>query len=168
MLAAQTHLLCRSEHNSFAGCWLGSSRFTPPLPPSPLYPMTACEVLWGLGANELTLQCWSRCSVTQGESEEGAGGDVRGAIMNEPHRVRRDSNAPVRQSASSAELNASFKMTPQCWPSRLYLFPFMSTLFLADFISRNWGQRKGAGAHIKASGVMDCMDTLLVYVISFE
>lgn len=38
------------------------------------------EVLWGLGANELTLQRWGRCSVTQGvgESEDNAIRDALG------------------------------------------------------------------------------------------
>lgn len=48
------------------------------------------EVLWGLGANELTLQCWGRCSETRGgvggQSRQGRTGTgrVRGAIMAEP------------------------------------------------------------------------------------
>lgn len=56
------------------------------------------EVLWGLGANELTLQCWGRCSVARGGvgwrggvrglSRQGRSGTrrVRGAIMAVPDR----------------------------------------------------------------------------------
>lgn len=44
--------------------WLGSYRFPPP----PFTQWQHSEVLWGLGANELTLQCSGRHSITQGVS----------------------------------------------------------------------------------------------------
>lgn len=67
--------------------WLGSYGFFPPFTQ-----WQHGEVLWGLGANELTLQCWGRCSVTQGgvrgRSMRGRSGSGRvgGAIMAVPHR----------------------------------------------------------------------------------
>lgn len=80
------------------------------------------EVLWGLGANELTLQCWGRCSVTQGESEDGAGGDAPAQAESEGplcarglEGLNRTSQMEPRASkvGHSAKLNSSFKMTSQ-------------------------------------------------------
>lgn len=61
---AHWHLLCRSEPNSFAGVGWGAMDFSPPFTQ-----WQHGEVLWELGANELTLQCWGRCSVTQWGSQ---------------------------------------------------------------------------------------------------
>lgn len=92
------------------------------------------EVLWGLGANELTLQCWGRCSVTQEESENGAGRDALAHGESEGplwpcHAAVRQTGPGVSCVSHSAKLNPSFKMTPQNGNLQVYSFPFCPLCF---------------------------------------
>lgn len=113
------------------------------------------EVLWGLGANELTLQCWGRCSVTQGESEDGAGGDAlesqRGHYMTVPDMELEGLN----RTSQNIRLSPKSAIQPN-WTHHLewhhqmafltQFLPLLSITFL--LISRNcsqWGCRGKKG-----------------------
>lgn len=128
-LTAQTHLLCRSEPNSFACVGWGAIDFFF-FPPFTQWQHG--EVLWGLGANELTLQCWGRRSITQGESEQAK--MLRHMESQRGHYDRATQGLdglnrisgrelPVSKVGHSTKRTSFFKMASAKCLSKLYFFP---------------------------------------------
>lgn len=99
-----------SSPGSFADIGLGSYGFFP----LPFTQWQRAEVLWGLGANELTLQRWGRCSVTQGRGVRGQCDQGRSGLEAES-RPRCQAETSASKVVLSAKVGLLFNMSLNIW-----------------------------------------------------
>lgn len=82
--------------------------------PLPFTQWQRAEVLWGLGANELTLQRWGRCSVTQGRGVRGQCDQGRSGLEAES-RPRCQAETSASKVVLSAKVGLLFNMSLNIW-----------------------------------------------------